>query len=114
VRCEELDHEVERFRTRSLSSSCYPYSWLDATFLKQRQQGRASTQAVVLATLVNAAMGLREVLGLEMGHCENSAYCWLSFLRGLMTCGPAGVQLVVSDAHVGLQAAISSVLHRAS
>jgi putative transposase len=50
VRCEELDHEVERFRTRSLSGSCYPYSWLDATFLKQRQQERANTQAVVLAT----------------------------------------------------------------
>jgi putative transposase len=78
-----------------------------------RRQGRVSTQAVVVATLVNAATGLREVLGLEVGPCEDSAF-WLRFLCGLVTRGLAGVQLVASDAHVELQAAISSVLHRAT
>ena len=37
--CEELDSEVERFRNRRLTEE-YPYVWLDATFLKVRQEGR--------------------------------------------------------------------------
>lgn len=34
--CEELDAEVERFRQRPLTG-CYPYVWLDATYVKSRQ-----------------------------------------------------------------------------
>src|ERR671935_1039052 len=37
--CETLDAEVERFRTRKLEGP-YPYCWLDATFVKVRQDGR--------------------------------------------------------------------------
>jgi putative transposase len=37
--CEELDAEVERFRQRPLTGS-YPYVWLDATYLKARQDGQ--------------------------------------------------------------------------
>jgi putative transposase len=113
VLCVELDHEVDHFRTRSLSDSTYPYLWLDATFVKGRQQGRVSAQAVVVASGVNAATGLREVLRLEVGPSEDSAFGW-SFLRRLVARGLAGVPLVVSDADVGLKAAISAVLHLAS
>ena len=44
--CEELDVEVERFRNRKLEGS-YPYIWLDATFLKVRQEHRVVNMAVV-------------------------------------------------------------------
>src|SRR3990172_13372960 len=37
--CQELDTEVERFRTRRLEGP-YPYLWLDATFLKARDNGQ--------------------------------------------------------------------------
>src|SRR5581483_4214278 len=37
--CAELDDEVERFRSRPLAGG-YPYVWLDATYLKVRQDGR--------------------------------------------------------------------------
>src|SRR5688572_18908461 len=37
--CQELDAEVQRFRTRQLVGP-YPYVWLDATFVKVREQGR--------------------------------------------------------------------------
>jgi putative transposase len=66
------------------------------------------SQAVVVATGV-AADGHREVLGFEVGDSEDGAF-WTSFLRSLKTRGLAGVQLVISDAHAGLQAAIGSVL----
>src|SRR5919198_6481215 len=43
--CQELDTEVERFRTRKLEGS-YPYLWVDATFLKVREGGRVVSMAV--------------------------------------------------------------------
>jgi transposase-like protein len=110
--CQELDGEVERFRTRPLSG-VYPYVWLDATYVKGRQDGRVVAQAVVLALGVNAGTGLREVLGVEVGPSEDEAF-WHSFLRGLVARGLTGVQLVVSDAHEGLKTAIGAVLHGAS
>lgn len=112
VLCADLDHEVERFRTRPLSAR-YPYVWLDATYLKARVDGRVVSLALVIAIGVNAATGLREVLGLDIGPSEDGAF-WLAFLRSLVARGLAGVQLVVSDAHEGLKQAIGAVLHGAS
>jgi transposase-like protein len=109
--CQELDGEVERFRTRHLEGP-YPYLWLDATFLKVRQEGRVVSLAVVIAIAVRAT-GEREVLGLDVGPSEDGAF-WLQFLRGLLTRGLAGVQLVISDAHEGLKGAIAAVLQGAS
>jgi transposase-like protein len=109
--CQELDAEVERFRTRPLEGS-YPYLWLDATYLKVREHGRVVSMAVVLAIGVHET-GVREVLGVEVGPSEDGAF-WLSFLRGLVARGLAGVQLVISDAHEGLKGAIAAVLHGAS
>jgi putative transposase len=111
--CHDLDAEVERFRSRPLAGTSYPYVWLDATFIKARAQGRVVSQAVVIAIGLNAASGSREVLGLDVGPSEDGAF-WLAFLRGLVARGLTGVQLVVSDAHEGLKAAIAAVLHGAS
>ena len=46
--CEEVDEEVERFRSRPLEGS-YPYVWVDATYLKARQDGHVTSTAVVIA-----------------------------------------------------------------
>jgi len=109
--CQDLDAEVERFRTRRLGGP-YPYVWLDATFVKVREQGRVVSQAVVLATGVKAS-GEREVLGLDVGPSEDGAF-WVQFLRGLVARGLSGVQLVISDAHEGLKDALRAVLQGAS
>ncbi len=109
--CQELDAEVERFRTRRLEGA-YPYVWLDATFVKVREQGRVVSQAVVVAIGVRQS-GEREVLGLDVGPSEDGAF-WLAFLRTLVARGLGGVQLVVSDAHEGLKGAIAAVLSGAS
>lgn len=108
--CQELDAEVERFRNRRLDGP-YPYVWLDATFVKVREQGRVVSQAIVIAIAVKAS-GEREVLGLDVGPSEDGAF-WLQFLRGLVSRGLSGVQLVVSDAHQGLKGAIAAVLQGA-
>jgi transposase-like protein len=109
--CATLDAEVERFRMRPLTAS-YPYLWLDATFVKVREDGRVASQAVVIAVGVTSD-GVREVLGVEVGPSEDGAF-WLRFLRGLVARGRSGVQLVISDAHEGLRQAIGAVLHGAS
>jgi putative transposase len=112
VLCQELDTEVERFRTRKLEGS-YPYIWVDATFVKTRQDHRVVSMAVVIAVGLNAATGQREVLGVDVGPSEDGAF-WLRFLRSLVSRGLSGVQLVTSDAHEGLKGAIAAVLQGAS
>ncbi len=57
--------------------------------------------------------GSREVIGLDVGEAETEAF-WRSFLRSLGERGLTGVQLVVSDAHPGLKAAIAQLLGCAS
>ncbi len=108
--CAELDKEVESFRTRKLIGP-YPYVWLDATFVKVRDNGRVISQAIVIAIGVTAS-GEREVLGLDVGPSESGAF-WLAFLRSLVARGLVGVRLVVSDAHSGLKMAIESILQGA-
>jgi putative transposase len=106
--CADLDAEVAAFRDRSLAEQAFPYVFLDATYCKARVNRRVVSQAVVIATGV-AADGHREVLGFAVGDSEDGAF-WTAFLRTLKTRGLAGVQLVISDAHTGLKAAIAAVL----
>ena len=117
--CADLDTEVAAFRDRSLAECEFPYVFLDATFCKARVGGdrrgrgsRVAAQAVVIATGVSAD-GRREVLGFDVGDSEAGAF-WTAFLRSLKTRGLAGVQLVISDAHTGLKAAVGATLLGAS
>ena len=50
-----------------------------------------------------------KLLGLDVGDSEDGAF-WTAFLRSLQARGLAGVQLVISDAHTGLKAAIAAVM----
>jgi transposase-like protein len=106
--CADLDTEVAVFRDRTLAGQPFPYVFLDATYCKARVNHRVVSQAVVVATGV-AADGHREVLGFDVADSEDGAF-WTAFLRSLRARGLAGVQLVISDAHAGLKAAIGSVL----
>ena len=110
--CKELDEEVERFRSRPLEGP-YPYVWLDATYLKSRQDGHVASTAVVIAVGVNGKSGEREVLGLDVGPSEDGAF-WSSFLRSLVVRGLSGVRLVTSDSHRGLKEAIETVVQGTS
>jgi putative transposase len=110
--CEELEEELERFRGRPLEGS-YPYVWVDATYVKARQDGRVVSVAVVIAVGLKAQTGEREVLGLDVGPSEDGAF-WTSFVRSLVARGLCGVRLVSSDSHRGLKSAVEAVLVGAS
>jgi len=105
--CQLLDEVIEPFRNRPLVG-VYPYVWLDALYLKVRHNHRVVSQALVIAIGVRET-GEREVLGWSIGASEEQAF-WAEFLRSLVGRGLAGVQLVISDAHTGLKAAIAQTL----
>jgi transposase-like protein len=106
--CAEIDDKVGTFLNRPLEGE-WPYVWLDATYLKVRQNGRIVSVAAIIAVGVNSA-GRREVLGLAVGPSEAEPF-WTGFLRTLARRGLRGVKLVISDAHEGLKAAVAKVLH---
>ena len=105
--CGEIDDKVKAFLNWPIEGD-WPYLWLDATYVKVRQQGRIVSVAVIVAVAVNTD-GRREVLGLEIGASEAETF-WLAFLRKLTRRGLRGVKLVISDAHEGIKAAVSKVL----
>lgn len=105
--CQGLDEVIEPFRQRPLAGR-YPYLWLDALYLKVRENHRIVNKALVIAIGVRET-GEREILGLAIGASEEQAF-WSEFLRSLVRRGLQGVQLVISDAHEGLKAAIAQVL----
>ena len=86
----------------------WPYLWLDATYLKQREGGRIVSVAAIIAVAVNTE-GKREIVGLHIGPSEAETF-WSAFLKMLVKRGLKGVKLVISDAHEGLKAAIARVL----
>jgi transposase-like protein len=108
---KELDGVVKSFRERPLAGP-YKYVWLDALYLKCREEGRIVDVACLVSVGVNGD-GRREILGFDVVTGEDGAG-WLAFLRGLRARGLKGVELVISDAHPGLKDAISSVLRGAA
>ena len=105
--CKDIDERVGAFLDRPLSGE-WPYLWLDATYLKQREGGRIVSVAAIIAVAVNTE-GKREVVGLHIGPSEAEAF-WSTFLKSLVRRGLRGVKLVISDAHEGLKAAIRRVM----
>jgi transposase-like protein len=103
-----LDEQVATFRNRPLDAGPYSFVWLDALTQKVREGGRVINVHALVAVGVNAD-GHREILGVDVASSEDGAG-WLAFLRGLVARGLGGVQLVISDAHIGLVQAIGAAL----
>src|SRR6201993_5182289 len=106
--CGEIDEKVKAFLSRPIEGD-WPYLWIDATYVKVRQSGRIVSVAVIVAVGVNSD-GRREVLGMDIGPSEAKTF-WTEFLRKLARRGLCGVKLVISDAHEGIKAAVTKVLH---
>ena len=105
--CKSLDATVADLQTRDLSDASFPYVWLDATYIKCRDNGHVSSCALVTA-IGAGSDGYRRLLGLDAIDTESYAG-WLAFLRSLRERGVGGVLCVTSDAHEGLRRAIEEV-----
>ena len=113
--CQGLDEQVKAFLGRPLDHARYPYVFLDATYLHGRlgQNMQVVSRAVVVAIGRVNALGYREVLGIAVGDSEAEGF-WRQFLGSLKERGLTGTRLVISDAHLGLTAAIRRMFQGSS
>ncbi len=108
-----LDAELEAWRSRRLEAEAYPYLFVDARYEKARVGHRIVSQGVLIVSAVRAPDGLREILGVEVADTESEA-TYQELFRSLKARGLSGVELVVSDDHEGLKAALSRHFQGAS
>ncbi len=104
---QRLDEDLSQWRDQVLSLA-YPYLYLDATVLKVNWGGRVVDLHLLVAIGVNEN-GYREVLAVESAGGEKKE-AYRNLLKGLLERGLHGVQLVISDDHKSIQAAVRAEL----
>jgi len=107
-----LDAELSAWRSRLLSAKAYPYLFVDARYEKARVDRRVVSQGVLVVSGVKDD-GFREILAVEVADTESEA-TYQELFRSLKGRGLSGVELVVSDGHEGLKAAIGRHFQGAS
>jgi putative transposase len=109
-----LDSEpsTSTWRNRRLESKAYPYLLVDARYDKARVDSRVVSQGVLVVSGVRDD-GFREILAVEVADTESEA-TYQELLRSLKRRGLSGVELVVSDDHEGLKAAVGRHFQGAS
>lgn len=104
--CKALTKEVRDFKERPLEKE-YPFVMVDAMYIKVREDHRVRSKGLMIALGINSD-GRKEILGFEVCDGETE-YLWEKFLRHLKNRGLKGVDLITSDSHAGLVAAIKEV-----
>jgi len=98
---QQLDEELQAWRARPLGR--VPYIILDARYEKIRHGGSVRDCAVLCAVGVLSS-GHRSILGVSVSLSEAEVH-WREFLNSLCERGLHGIELIVSDDHVGLKQA---------
>ena len=96
---QRIYEQIEAWRQRPITGT-YPYVYLDGVSLKRSWGGEVRNVSVLIAIGVGTD-GFRHILGVAEGEKEDLEG-WRGFLRHLKTRGLKGVQLIISDACVGL------------
>jgi len=108
----KLDAELAAWRNRPLDETTYPYLFVDARYEDVRSNGRVTSQGVLIIGGVRED-GKREILAVDVADTESEATYQEQF-RQLKARGLTGVELVTSDEHRGLVAAIKRHFQGAS
>ncbi len=103
--CSILDEKVEEFLKRPIEAEIR-YLIVDATYFKVRKDAQYKTRALLIIVGIRED-GLREILGASIAESEDSGY-WSTLFRSLKDRGLEGVEMVISDAHKGIQKAVES------
>ena len=77
----------------------YPYFYLDVQYQKARIRGVVQDVALLLAIGVSQ-QGKRSVLEISVASSEAQVH-WHTFLESLKNRGLQGVELIISDNHLG-------------
>lgn len=105
---KQLDSEFEKWRGRPLPEIAY--MTLDATYYKVRIDGVVRDCATLIAHGIRRDDGKRMILGVSCALSEAEVH-WRAFLTDLKERGIGIPDLVTSDAHSGLKAALKASLH---
>jgi putative transposase len=100
-----LDADLAAWRGRSLADHCYPYLVVDARYEYVRADGQVTSHGVLIVSGVRDD-GKRTILAVDVADTESAA-TYQALFRDLKARGLRGVQLVTSDDHAGLRAAIN-------
>jgi putative transposase len=100
-----LDATLDAWRKRPLGEILYLF--LDARYEKVRQDGQIRDAAILIAAGIGPD-GHRSLLGVSVSLSEQEVH-WRSFLQSLVARGLCGVQLIISDDHLGLEKARKAV-----
>ena len=103
----KLEEQVDALRRAPISEPII-YLYLDATFLNARWARQVENVSALVAYGVGAD-GKRQLLAVTIGVSE-SEESWTDLLQQLLARGLHGVRLVISDAHLGLKAAVRRLL----
>ena len=103
---QKVYKHIERWRNQPIEGE-FPYVFLDGLVLKRSWGGEVKNVSVLAAIGVGED-GFRRILGVVEGHKEDKAG-WLDFLKHLKGRGLSGVQLIISDACLGLVEALAEV-----
>jgi transposase-like protein len=96
---QKIYKHIEAWRNRAIDG-VFPYVYLDGVILKRTWAHEVRNVSVLVAIGVEAD-GFRQILGVAEGHKEDLEG-WRGFLRHLKERGLDGVQLIISDACLGL------------
>jgi putative transposase len=107
---KKIYERIEQWRNRPIEGD-FPYVYLDGIVLKRTWGGEVNNVSVLVAIGV-ASDGYRQVLGVCEGAKEDKAG-WTGFLRHLKQRGLSGVQLIISDACIGLIESVSDFYPKA-
>jgi transposase-like protein len=100
----ELDDQLEQIRSRRLDERPFPYLMIDARYEKVRVEGHVVSQALLVTAGINDE-GVREILDWRVANSE-SEWSWEDVFQNLKARGLHGLEMIVSDAHGGIRAAI--------
>jgi transposase-like protein len=104
----QLDEEFSQWRSRPLPQIAFLI--LDATYINVRLDGAVRDCAVLTAIGIRRDNGKRLVLGVSAALSEAEVH-WRAFLASLKDRGIGLPDLVTSDAHEGLKAALRAALN---
>jgi len=103
--CTMLDEQVNEFLNRPIDMKI-KYLFADAVYIKVRNRGRYLNRALLIITGVRED-GYREILAIKVADSEGDAF-WSELFDELKERGLEGVELVISDAHKGIQEAVKT------
>ena len=101
---KRLDPEIKKWSERPLTTNSYKYLFVDAMYIKVRENHKIVSKAVYVAQAINH-LDKRELVGFSISEKE-SHIAWQEFFAELRSRGFSNPKLIISDAHKGLKSAI--------